>query len=155
MTETNPDADIELREITGATLRGVLELKVAPGQEKLVATNAVSIAQAYFEPRAWFRAIYAADTPVGFVMLIDVSEDRLCYLWRFMIDARFQGHGCGRRAMELLIERARQQPELDAITLSHADADGHAGGFYRRMGFVDTGELDEDEVVMRLELGDR
>ena len=66
----NRDSTISLREITRETLRDVLRLKVAPEQEKFVATNAVSIAQAHFYPEtAWFRAIYADDTPVGFVMI--------------------------------------------------------------------------------------
>jgi hypothetical protein len=29
----------------------------------------------YFEPKAWFRAIYADETPVGFVMLFDDPDE--------------------------------------------------------------------------------
>jgi hypothetical protein len=63
---------IALREITKENLSGILKLKVASYQEKFVASNAVSIAQAHFSPLvAWFRAIYADEVPVGFVMLED------------------------------------------------------------------------------------
>ena len=61
--------EITLKEITEETLRSVLELEVSKDQKKFVAPNAVSIAQAHFSKNAWFRAIYANDTPVGFVML--------------------------------------------------------------------------------------
>ena len=46
-------------------------MKVKPEQEGLVAPNSVSIAEAHFWPTGWFRAIYADDTPVGFVMIDD------------------------------------------------------------------------------------
>lgn len=48
---------VSLREVTQETVRQVVGLKVAPAQEKFVAGNAISIAEAYFEPKAWFRAI--------------------------------------------------------------------------------------------------
>lgn len=71
--------------------------------DEYVAINAYSIAEAYFHPEAWFRGIYAGDTPIGFVMLEDwsqVSADRAddpTVLWRYMIDHRFQGFGHGKR----------------------------------------------------------
>ena len=61
-------ARVELREITQDSLRAVLDLAVDPEQEPYVATNARSIAEAHFEPRAWFRGVYADDDPAGFVM---------------------------------------------------------------------------------------
>jgi diamine N-acetyltransferase len=61
-------AAVELREITQDSLRAVLDLAVAPEQRQYVASNARSIAEAHFEPRAWFRAVYADEDPVGFVM---------------------------------------------------------------------------------------
>lgn len=54
---------ITLREITAATVRDFCDLRVADTQRKYVATNAESIAQAYFHPEAWFRGIYADETP--------------------------------------------------------------------------------------------
>jgi diamine N-acetyltransferase len=67
-----PDAHITLREITQATLHAILNLTVAPQQTHFVASNAVSIAEAHFAPEmAWFRAVYADDIPVGFVMLAE------------------------------------------------------------------------------------
>jgi diamine N-acetyltransferase len=50
-------------------VRDIYNLSVAPGQERFVAPNSVSIAEAYFCEKAWFRAIYAEETPVGLLML--------------------------------------------------------------------------------------
>ena len=99
-------ARIELREITQDSLGTVLDLAVEPEQAAYVAPNARSIAEAYFEPHAWFRAVYADDDPVGFVMLFRDPPDAF-WVWRFMIDARHQGKGYGRRALELVVEEAR------------------------------------------------
>ena len=98
---------VTLREITWDTLHDILGLKVRPEQQKFVAPNAVSIAEAPFHRAAWMRAIYAADTPVGFVMLHDENlrdepEQRDFYaLWRFMINAEHQGRGYGGEAINL------------------------------------------------------
>jgi diamine N-acetyltransferase len=65
------NSEVSLREVTAGTVRAICRLDVSEEQKHFVAPNAVSIAQAYFEPKAWFRAIYADDTPVGFLMLYD------------------------------------------------------------------------------------
>ena len=41
----------------------------------------------------WMRAIYAGDTPVGFLMTSEAPDRGDYFLWRLMIDARFQGDG--------------------------------------------------------------
>jgi diamine N-acetyltransferase len=65
---------VTLREIDADTVRAICALRVTPAQEQQVAHNAVSIAQAHFEPAAWFRAVYANDEPVGFAMLYDPTR---------------------------------------------------------------------------------
>jgi diamine N-acetyltransferase len=60
---------VSLREITKDAVRIICDLKVADRQQKFVAPNAVSIAQAYFSESAWFCAIYAGESAVGFLML--------------------------------------------------------------------------------------
>jgi diamine N-acetyltransferase len=146
-------ATVTLREVTKEDLGEILRLRVAPEQERFVAPNAVSIAQAHFHPDiAWFRAIYADETPVGFLMLHDEPARPMYHLWRFMIDRRFQGRGYGARAMELVIEHVRGRPGSVELTLSHVPGDGAPDGFYERLGFVHTGEEDEGELVMRIPL---
>lgn len=144
------DVSITLKEITKENLREVLKLKVAPEQERFVATNAVSIAQAYFDRDvAWFRAIYANDAPVGFVMLHDEPAERKYYLWRFMVDHRYQKHGYGARALKQVIEYVRQRPGASELLTSVVPGDGCPGSFYERLGFAYTGEIDEGELMMR------
>lgn len=147
-----PGAAVSLREVTADSLDAILTLTVGPDQEDFVAPNAVSIAEAYFEPKAWFRAVYADETPVGFVMLYDDPEKPDYYLWRFMIDARYQRHGFGRRAMELLIEHVRTRPNAAELRLSYVPAAGGPEAFYTGLGFINTGRIVDDEMEMKLAL---
>ncbi|MEO8103789.1 MAG: GNAT family N-acetyltransferase [Betaproteobacteria bacterium] len=164
MSPVSKTSAVTLREITKDSVRTVSLLDVGPGQEGLVAPNAFSIAQAYFQPEAWFRGIYADDVPVGFVMLEDWSQatgrEAELYegapyvgLWRFMIDHRFQKFGFGAQAMRLVIAHARTRPGANNLLLSFVPKENNPEGFYARFGFVRTGEVDEGEVVMRLALG--
>jgi diamine N-acetyltransferase len=143
------DSKVTLREVTKESLREVLRLKVGAAQERFVAPNAVSIAQAYFDRDiAWFRAIYAEDTPVGFLMLEDHPAEGKYHLWRFMVDERYQGRGFGARAIGLLAEHVRGRPGAANLTTSCVPGDGSPGPFYERQGFTYTGEQDGIELMM-------
>lgn len=162
MTEPTRDSVVTLREVTVETVRAICKLSPTPHQERFVAPNAVSIAQAYFQKEAWFRAIYADDTPVGFVMLEDRSllegvEPELyrgapyVALWRFMIDGRWQGQGFGKRALQLAIDHARTR-NVPQMLLSYVPGEGSPEPLYRSFGFEPTGDMDENEIIMRLAL---
>jgi diamine N-acetyltransferase len=148
------DVAVDLREVTAETVGQVCELSdtLSDSQKKMVAPNAYSIAQAHFEKNAWFRAVYADETPVGFVMLYDDADKDRVYLWRFMIAGEHQGKGYGRRALELVLEHARRRPNAREITASYVPIEGGAGPFYRKLGFEPTGAMDGEEVVIRRSL---
>lgn len=143
---------VSLREVTEETVRSICDLSVAESQTKFVAPNAVSIAQAYFAKYAWFRAIYADEMPVGFAMLADLPEKPEYVLWRFMIDARYQGMGFGRQAMDLLIEHVRSRPNASELLLSCVQGEGSPQAFYEKIGFRLTGEYEDGEAIMCLAL---
>lgn len=150
-----PTATVSLRQVTGANLSDVMRLKVAPDQEQFVAPNPISLAQAAYEPLAWSRAIYAGETAVGFVMLYDDPFTPEYYLWRLMMDARYQGMGFATQAMQQLIDYVLGRPNASELRVSYVPAEGCPQPFYARLGFVDTGEVHEGENVMRLDLGGR
>ena len=146
------DATVTLREVTAETVRAVCALEVASTQRGYVAPNAVSIAQAHFEPKAWFRAVYAGEEPVGFVMLHEDTEKPEYFLWRFMVAAQHQGKGYGRRALDLVVEHVRSLPGARVLGSSFVPGEHGPQAFYVRYGFVETGEVDEGEHVIRLDL---
>lgn len=142
---------VELQEVTRATVRAVCRLQVTPDQRGFVAPNAVSLAEALFEPAAWYRAITVDDVPVGFVML-EVGEDGPPFLWRLMVDHRYQGLGFGRRAIELVADHLRRERGAIELFTSWVPGPAGPGRFYLDLGFQPTGEVDEGEVVARLPL---
>jgi len=149
----NENSVVTLREVTKDNLGAILRLKVKPDQQKFVADNAVSIAQAHFEEKAWFRAIYADETPVGFVMLYDDPDTTDYFLWRFMVDHHYQGLDFGRRALKLVIEHVREQPNATELLLSYVPEEGGPEKFYVGLGFTNTGEVHDGENVMKLVFG--
>lgn len=152
-----PIADqVSLREITADTVRAVTKLAVTEYQNRFVAPNAVSLAQALFAPEAWYRAIYLGDELVGFVMLEDESlrvpmpAKPKIGVWRLMVDAKHQRKGVGRAAMQLVIEHVRAKGLFDRLAISYVPGEGGPEQLYLSLGFRPTGEMDGDEVVMQL-----
>jgi len=154
-----PLSPVSLREITADTVRAVTRLSVRDDQKHFVANNAVSLAQALFAPEAWYRAIYFGEELAGFVMLHDESlrssapEHPEVGVWRFMVDAKYQGKGVGRAALKLVIEHVRAKAVFKALELSYVPGPGCPEPFYRSLGFVPTGRVDDGEVVLALPLG--
>lgn len=141
---------IILKELNKNSVWEILKLDVHDYQKKFVAPNSISIAQAYFEDTAWFRGIYLGDTAVGFVMLEIDKEKQEYYLWRFMIDKNYQGKGYGKKALELTIDYVKTLPGYKELKSSYVPGEGNAGPFYRNLGFIETGEIDEGEKVIVL-----
>jgi diamine N-acetyltransferase len=142
------DSVVALREINAETVRAFCGLTVHPSQTRFVTPNAVSIAEAHFSRHAWFRGIYAGEAPVGFVML-ETKPGVPTFLWRFMIDGRYQSRGFGRRALELVIEQVRTTLGSSVLETTVVQGDGSPQGFYEGAGFDLTGAYEDGEAVMR------
>jgi diamine N-acetyltransferase len=152
-TETVPA--VHFARLTARTVRQVCELSntLTPQQRKMVADNAVSIAQGHCSDSAWMRAVYAGEEPIGFIMLhtgSDYDDGIDCpgvFLWRFMIAGPYQGKGYGKKAIECLLAHLRSQGATELYT-SCGQGEVSPEGFYRKMGFVPTGDHYDDEIEM-------
>jgi diamine N-acetyltransferase len=99
---------IQLREIKEDNFRDCIRLNVSDHQKNFVASNVYSIAQAYIHYGSAFPyGIYDNDQMVGFVMLGHNKEDQEFWLWRFMIDEKFQNQGLGTQAVRLVLDKFR------------------------------------------------
>ena len=152
-------AGTHLREITDGNRAAVRALRVRKRQKHFVASVTESLKDAATEPEAnpWYRAVYSGDEPVGFVMLAwntpteRPGAGRYC-LWRLLIDKHHQRRGIGREALRQVIDLIRAEGGAELLT-SYEPGDGDPGPFYRAVRFGPTGEIDDGEIVMRLELG--
>ena len=167
---------ITLRPITRKNEDDIMLMKADP---KLVAPNMVSMAQAFAytmdngKPPI-VHAIYHEETPVGFVMVdyldaaasiedadeINNNGEPYYYLWRLMIDEKYQNKGYGRAAMALVIDEVKTLPLGEAkafyTSVVMEDVNPVGANFYLSLGFKKTGEVldpgGENEQVMRMAL---
>ena len=115
---------LKLEKVNGKNVWDILNLKVAESQKKYVASNDISIIEAYIAVTgngyAFPFGIYEDDTPVGFLMIgygtDDYWDDAPAIakgnynLWRLMIDDHYQGKGYGKEAVRLAMDFIRTRP---------------------------------------------
>lgn len=149
---------VSLRPITDANRDAVLALRVSQAQEQFVSNVPDSLLEAAEEPdgRAISWAVYDDETPVGFVMISDevggpgyIAQ----YLWKLLIDERYQRRGLGTATLDLIVDYFRGRPGVEVMWTSAGQGEGSPISFYERYGFERTGDIVfDDEVLLRLEL---
>ena len=118
-----------------------------------MASNALSLAHAYValsNNQAVFPfGIYLGDKPIGFIMmgfdahfLGDEDPDILkkqYFIWRFMIDKRYQGKGYGKQAFMLAVDFVKTFPvgPSKLCWVSYEPANVVARNLYASCGFVE------------------
>ncbi|MBU5676891.1 GNAT family N-acetyltransferase [Alkaliphilus sp. MSJ-5] len=155
---------IELRKITYDNFDECIKLEPNEEQKSYVASNIRSLAQAYVSltnneciPMPY--AIYDNDIMVGFIMLsynkADENDDENTYwVWRLMIDKRYQGKGYGKETMIKALELIRTFPygKASVVYLSYEPDNVVAKTLYASLGFVETGKIEYGELVAKLVL---
>jgi diamine N-acetyltransferase len=159
---------VQLRDIvTDDDRDAALALRSGPGQDRFVASVEQSFADAVEHPEACARywAVYDGDQAVGFAMISDnIPRETLdadptlvgpSFLWRLLIDERYQRRGYGTATLDAVVAYVRGRPNSDTLLTSAGQGDGTPQPFYERYGFIPTGDIVEDEVVLRLDLTGR
>ncbi|WP_028595348.1 GNAT family N-acetyltransferase [Paenibacillus assamensis] len=142
---------ITLKEVNRTNFYDVLNLSVTDEQKEFVATNMFSLAQAKAFPECICSAIYNDDTLVGFTMYCIDEEDHEYWIYRLMIDAKYQSKGYGKAAMKMLIERIKEDTQHRVIYISFEPDNDLAKQLYEKLGFVEDGRVIDEEVVYKLE----
>ena len=144
---------ITLRDITEENFRECIQLSVKEEQKGFVAPNVRSLAQAWLHyDYAHPYAIYNDETMIGFVMLGYGADDSECFLWRYMIDQRYQNQGLGKRAMDAVMEHIKAREQFTGIALSYEPENHVADKLYRSFGFMPTGKMIDGEIAMSLDI---
>jgi diamine N-acetyltransferase len=94
------------------------------------------------------------DDVVGHVMWGVDPEDDSHWFGGLVIDRERQGRGLGRATVGAVLALWEQEPALSGTpytraALSVAPANTHAIALYTALGFAETGEMSDDELVMR------
>jgi diamine N-acetyltransferase len=133
---------VKLKKVTADNWEAVVERELHDSQEDLVASNLYSVAEAQFDPEPRPRAVYAGKRVVGFLMY-DVQKTKgkakEASIYRFMIDRKHQGKGCGRTALSKALKEIRAIPWVNRISICYMPKNPAAKPFYASFGFVEVG----------------
>ncbi|SRR5215204_2104943 len=146
---------VVLRPITKDNWEEAAELKVREDQTDFVAPNVWSIAESKFYDALEPMAIYDDERMVGFLMYGRDPQDNQYWLYRFMIDQRYQHRGLGRAALTRLIDLLDRTPGCTSINVGYDPANSHAERLYLSLGFEKTGKAPWGELTARLDLANR
>lgn len=113
---------IHFREIDEENFAAIVSMKLPEAQHTFVADNAYSLAQAWLyrkDDDVFPCAIYADETPVGFLMAEIDREEREFVIWRIVIAPEFQGKGYGTAAVKLAGQMAKESGKFDFATIDY------------------------------------
>ena len=150
----------EIRPVTKENWQALIKLQVREDQKHFVASNVYSIAQSKFGDEfeghwdLYPFGIYDNDEPVGFLMYaLNFSHPpHQAFIQRLMVDDKFQGKGYGKFGMQKMLEIFRADERIKSVGISYEPNNDVARKLYASLGFVETGEIVEEEVVAELKL---
>ncbi|MBN1450205.1 MAG: GNAT family N-acetyltransferase [Anaerolineales bacterium] len=142
---------VTLRPITRDNWREVAKLQVAEPQREFVAEPSYYLALCSYGGLWQPLAIYLGEQVIGFMMWAVDEADGSCWLGGILIDQKHQRRGYGRQAVQAAIRMLGEQNDYQSFALSYSP-DNPAKHLYHKLGFTETGEWEDDEVVARLSM---
>ncbi len=147
---------VELMELSEENRKQCFALRVADDQTQYIASNEDSWKTAKENGKVARPFVICCDGRiVGFTMFAfdedyEDPDDRY-WLWRLMIDEGSQGKGYGTAALQVIIRYFREHG-ANNIRLSTKETNTKALSIYHRAGFCETGEMNDEEIVLQLDL---
>lgn len=151
---------VTLNPITGDDVVPLGNMSVRDDQDRFIAPNIFTIAQARFHTGAYDFCIWNGDQRVGLIALIDMAEhDDLnaiddpaaVFVWRLLIGTEFQGLGFGKAAMQAAetwtVARGKTLVQIQAVQDNVV-----AIGLYESLGYVRTGKMSGVEIQLEKKL---
>jgi diamine N-acetyltransferase len=150
----------EIRPVNKDNWKELIHLKVREDQKHFVASNLYSIAEAQFGDDYeghWDLhpfGIYDGERPVGFLMYGFNFEHpkQQAFIIRLMVDENHQHKGYGRFGMQKMLELFRADERIRVVGISYEPENEAARKLYASLGFEETGEMIDGEVLAILRL---
>ena len=146
--------EVTLQEVDADNWREIAALEVTPEQQRFVATPAYYLCLCCYGDLWSPLAVRAEGRTVGFLMWAIDPDDGSCWLGGITVDRRVQGRGYGSGAVRAAIGTLSRAHDVREFALSYEPENERARDLYRRIGFVETGETEGDEVVARYRVPD-
>jgi diamine N-acetyltransferase len=147
--------DVNLVPVTSANWREVAKVRPTVDQRAWVADVLYYLCLSAYDGLWRSYAVVTRETIVGHVMWAVDPDDASHWIGGLVIDQVQQGKGYGRAAVTALLAMwERDEPSLSGTpfreaALSVSPDNAAALQLYRSMGFAETGEIEDDEVVLR------
>lgn len=148
---------LNFRQLSRYTLSPLTKLTLRADETHLIASPPDWLADAVFSPVSITYGIFAGETAVGIISLIDprvIEDDKehfqedCLYVWRVMIDQNHRAQGFGTQAITFAKDYA-QLIGLKGVSLTTMDrAAGNALPLYETLGFTPTGRRLDDEIEL-------
>lgn len=127
--------NINFKEIDKSNYNSCINLKVADHQKDYVASNAISLVQAFYEDELYPIGIYNDEEMVGFILYDYDKELGGWSFSRFMIDINHQNKGYGSKALEKFLEFFHNKYEEENLYTSVEIDNEVAMKLYEKYGF--------------------
>ena len=137
---------INLVDVTEENWLDIVRLSVSDEQQAFLDKPIGIIARGYVYRNCNARVIGIAenDQIIGVALVRDLDEEPACYdLQQFMIDRHFQNKGYGTEALKQIIEILKKDGKYNCVEVCVNKADAPALKLYEKVGFVDTGYIDD------------
>lgn len=139
------------KDITVDNFWDVIELSVAKEQVDFVTSNAVSIAQSKVQPECIPLAVYDDEILLGFVMYCIDQDDGEYWIYRMMLDEKYQSKGYGKFTLQKLLEIIKLDKTRSKVFLGVHKESSYAVKLYESFGFHFNGQVFGSEHIMRLD----
>lgn len=144
---------VTIRDINSTNLAEVRKINLHKHQTSFIDSVDECLEEAKLYKEWCPAAIFADDVLVGFAMYGAFGKNPDTWIDRIMIDAKNQGKGFGKKAMEELIDIVTKKYNVNIVYLSFVEENVVAQKMYEKLGFKFINEYDpEGELIYKFEL---
>ncbi|HEM5269422.1 TPA: GNAT family N-acetyltransferase [Streptococcus suis] len=132
----------------------VLDLEVAPKDQRRVASVEYSLAQAwlYRDSEVLFPyAVKSGQLTVGFLLLSNQPMENSYYIWRLLIDKKYQNRGHGKEVIRQILVLAKEDTLCQKVTMNYVIGNHKMRYILEKLGFQSVG-LEGQEMKMELSI---
>lgn len=130
----------------------VLDLEVAPKDQRRVASVEYSLAQAwlYRDSEVLFPyAVKSGQLTVGFLLLSYQPMENSYYIWRLLIDKEYQNRGYGKEVIRHILSLAKEDSSCQKVSVNYVIGNHKMRYILEKLGFQSVGIVGQ-EIKMEL-----
>ncbi|MFM0855648.1 GNAT family N-acetyltransferase [Streptococcus suis] len=143
---------IRLELVNKDNFEAVLQVQLAPEDQRRVASVEYSLAQAWLykdSGQLYPYAVMFGRKVVGFVLLSIQEEDKSYYVWRLLIDKNHQNRGHGKEVIRQILVLAKEDTLCQKVTMNYVIGNHKMRYILEKFGFQSVGMIGQ-EIKMEL-----